>query len=177
MADEELDDAGAGAPPSAPSGKKKKLLIIILLAVLLLAGIGAGAYFSGLLGSTSAETAASGDGAGAAPATAPPGETPPFYVDLEQITVDLNSGTPRRRPYLQVRLTLVVDNYADIEPIRKAVPEIMDSFRTYLRELRLEDLQGSAGVHRLREELLYRVNRQAAPAKAQNVLFKDILIQ
>ena len=47
----------------------------------------------------------------------------------------------------------------------------------YLRELRLEDLQGAAGVYRLREELLVRVNQAVRPAKVNDVLFKDMLIQ
>ena len=57
------------------------------------------------------------------------------------------------------------------------MPRIMDNFQVYLRELRIEDLKGSAGMYRLREELLTRVNAAAAPAKIQDVLFKEILVQ
>ncbi len=57
------------------------------------------------------------------------------------------------------------------------MPRIVDSFQIYLRELRVEDLQGSAGLQRLREELLLRVNAAIAPAKARDVLFKEMLVQ
>ena len=57
------------------------------------------------------------------------------------------------------------------------MPRVIDNFQTYLRELRLDDLKGSAGMYRLREELLVRVNAAAAPAKIKDVLFKEMLVQ
>ena len=59
----------------------------------------------------------------------------------------------------------------------KIMPKIIDNFQTYLRELRIDDLKGSAGIYRLREELLMRVNAGAAPIKIKDVLFKEMLIQ
>ena len=56
-------------------------------------------------------------------------------------------------------------------------PRIVDNFQVYLRELRIEDLRGSAGVYRLREELLARVNTAVQPVKVKNVLFNEVLIQ
>ena len=46
-----------------------------------------------------------------------------------------------------------------------------------MRELRVNDLEGSAGLYRLREELLRRVNVAVYPAKIDAVLFKDIVVQ
>jgi flagellar FliL protein len=57
------------------------------------------------------------------------------------------------------------------------MPRIIDNFQVYLRELRIEDLRGSAGMYRLREELLLRVNASAAPARIVDVLFKEMLVQ
>ena len=54
------------------------------------------------------------------------------------------------------------------------MPKIIDNFQTYLRELRIDDLKGSAGMYRLREELLIRVNAGAAPIKIKDVLFKEM---
>ena len=54
---------------------------------------------------------------------------------------------------------------------------IRDSFQTYLRELRLDDLRGSAGMYRLREELLTRINVAVQPSKVSAVLFKEMLVQ
>ena len=65
----------------------------------------------------------------------------------------------------------------DIPRLETILPRIIDNFQVYLRELRIEDLQGSAGLYRLREELLTRVSVAAAPAKVHDVLFKEMLIQ
>ena len=47
----------------------------------------------------------------------------------------------------------------------------------FTRELRVEDLRGSAGVQRLREELLMRVNTAVHPIEVRDVLFKEMLVQ
>ena len=46
-----------------------------------------------------------------------------------------------------------------------------------LREMRVEDLSGSAGIYRLREELLDRVNVAARPVVVNDVLFREMLVQ
>jgi flagellar protein FliL len=61
--------------------------------------------------------------------------------------------------------------------LQAVMPRVIDNFQVYLRELRVEDLRGSAGVYRLREELLVRVNSAAAPVKVRDVLFKEMLVQ
>jgi flagellar FliL protein len=57
------------------------------------------------------------------------------------------------------------------------MPRIIDNFQVYLRELRLDDLRGSAGIYRLREELLMRVNTAAQPVHVKDVLFREMLVQ
>jgi flagellar FliL protein len=57
------------------------------------------------------------------------------------------------------------------------MPRILDLFQTYLREMRPEELRGSAGTQRLREELLARANLAAAPARIVDVLFQEIIVQ
>jgi flagellar FliL protein len=46
-----------------------------------------------------------------------------------------------------------------------------------MRELRPIDLNGSAGLFRLREELTRRVNTTIAPQQVNAVLFKEIVVQ
>jgi flagellar FliL protein len=53
----------------------------------------------------------------------------------------------------------------------------MDAFQTYLRELRPSDLDGSAGLYRLKEELTRRVNAAISPNRVSAVLFKEIVVQ
>jgi flagellar FliL protein len=57
------------------------------------------------------------------------------------------------------------------------MPRVKDELQAHLRELRLEDLNGSEGVMRLKEELLRRVNVAAAPYKVRDVLLKDMIVQ
>ena len=54
---------------------------------------------------------------------------------------------------------------------------VLDAFQTYLREMRPTDLEGSAGLYRLREELTRRVNIAIAPSRINAVLFKEIIVQ
>ena len=61
--------------------------------------------------------------------------------------------------------------------IEELIPRVVDNFQTYLRELRLDDLRGSAGMYRLREELLTRINIAVEPAKVKAVLFKEMIVQ
>ena len=49
-------------------------------------------------------------------------------------------------------------------------------FQGFLRELRPEDLSGSAGSYQLRMEILRRVNLVIAPAKINAVLIQEMLI-
>ena len=62
---------------------------------------------------------------------------------------------------------------AQIQPL---MPRVMDAFQTYLRELRPTDLDGSAGLYRLKEELTRRVNAAVAPNRITAVLFKEIVV-
>jgi flagellar protein FliL len=74
-------------------------------------------------------------------------------------------------------ISLELENQVDVARLQSVMPRIIDNFQVYLRELRIEDLRGSGGMYRLREELLLRVNAAAAPAKVVDVLFKEMLVQ
>jgi flagellar FliL protein len=90
--------------------------------------------------------------------------------------VNLNSedGTPR---YLRLSVQLEFKTSEDMAAVESVLPRVIDQFQTYLRELRVRDLRGSAGIYRLQMELLARVNQAAYPVEVQDVLFQEILIQ
>ena len=161
----ELDD-DFGAEKKKFSGKKIVLLFILPL---LLIGGAAGLYFSGLLG---------GESEPAAPVAAEnqPLSSKTVFFDLPEMLVNLNSSG-RRPNFLKMRVSLELASDKDIERLRNLSPRIIDTFQVYLRELRVEDLRGSAGVYRLREELLARVNAAVRPAQVRDVLFRDMLVQ
>jgi flagellar FliL protein len=57
------------------------------------------------------------------------------------------------------------------------MPRIVDNLQGYLRELRVDELKGSAGAYRLKEEMLTRIKAAVAPAKVNAVLFKELQVQ
>jgi len=99
-----------------------------------------------------------------------------IFYELPDMLVNLN--TDGRQPrYLKIRVALEFGDRSIVQRIEKVMPRIVDHFQVYLRELRREDLQGSAGVYRLKEELMIRVNQSVRPARVRDVLFKEMLIQ
>jgi flagellar FliL protein len=98
------------------------------------------------------------------------------YHDLPEMVVNLAAGNERPQ-YLRVKITLEVEDAKVIEMMRPALPRVVDTFQVHLRELRATDLDGSAGLFRLREELTRRVNHAIAPAKIRAVLFREIVVQ
>ena len=102
---------------------------------------------------------------------------PATFVDLPDVLVNLaNAGTDRTQ-YLKVKIVLELPDAKLVEQIQPLMPRVMDAFQTYLRELRPTDLDGSAGLYRLKEELTRRVNAAVAPNRITAVLFKEIVVQ
>ena len=174
MAAEATEELGEGAE-GAPEAKRfagKKLILFIVLPLLLLIGGAAGVFFSGILGG-----GAKKEEPAAAHEEAPkPAPKQTVFFDLPDIVVNLNSAN-RRTNFLKISVSLELEQAGDIEVITQNMPRIIDNFQVYLRELRIDDLQGSAGLYRLREELLRRVNLAARPVRVRDVLFKEMLVQ
>jgi len=179
MADDDLeedgdeldeDEEGEGAPKK---GGKKKLLIILLAVLLLVVGGAAGAYFTGLLDPLVAMIAG---GEEAPEEEAAPLATNVVFCDLPEFLVNLNTGG-RKSTFLKIRVSLELEQAGDVPRVEQMMPRIVDNFQVYLRELRVDDLKGSAGLYRLREELLARVSAAVAPARVNDILFKEMLVQ
>ncbi|MDA0239035.1 MAG: flagellar basal body-associated FliL family protein [Proteobacteria bacterium] len=180
MADEELEESDRGdgedeGEDEESSGSKKKLILIIGLVILLIVGAAGAAFFTGLLDpliKPSEETETKKDEGG--PTTITSAEA--TFFDLPELLVNLNAGT-RKSTFLKIRVSLELEKPGDVETVRQLMPRVIDNFQVYLRELRIDDLKGSAGMYRLREELLTRVNAAAFPARVNSVLFKEMLVQ
>lgn len=149
----------------------KKLVLFVVLPLLLVCGGGAAAFFLGVFDSLlgKEEMVAEEE----AEATEPQASV---FFDLQEMLVNLNTGG-RKTNYLKISLSLEVGSEEDIVALQRVMPRIVDSFQVYLRELRIEDLHGSAGLQRLREELLLRVNTAAQPIVVRDVLFREMLVQ
>jgi flagellar FliL protein len=163
MADNETEGgAGEAAEAAAPKGKLK----LILAAVAVLAVVGGGAswffFFRGHGEEVHAE--------------APPPK-PPSFVDVPDMMVNMVGNPGERAQYLKVKVVLEVKEEKQVEAIKPSMPRVTDIFQSYLRELRPADLNGSAGLFRLKEELTRRVNLALAPNQVNAVLFKEIIVQ
>lgn len=194
-------DAEGAAPTAegaegeaAPAKKKmsgKKLVLFIILPALLVLGAGGGAAFMLLSGGEPEQHAdasaghAKAKGKGAAtpgePTPGPNGTTLSYgegvvFVGLPELLVNI-VGPEGRPAYLKLRLTLEAPDAAAASALAENVPRVSDQFNGFLRELRTDDLSGSAGAYRLRLELLRRVNLAIAPAHINAVLIEEMLVQ
>ncbi len=170
--DQAFDDALAKLPRKKMSGKK--LVLFIILPLLIVVGMAAGLYVTGAF-HTIINSFSSAEAAIEEEQPVDPG-APGFYYDLPDMLVNLNTGD-RRQHFLRLQISLELARESDVEHIERVLPRIIDQFQVYLRELDVRDLQGSAGLYRLREELLRRVSNQAQPAEVRDVLFREMLVQ
>ncbi len=159
---DEADEDAAGKG----QGKKKlpvKLIGMAAGGVLLLGGVGYGGYkfFAKPVHHVEKKEAAK----------------PAVFVDLPDVLVNLSNPGADRTQYLKVKITLELPNQALVDKIKPLMPRVLDTFQTYLRELRPTDLDGSAGLYRLKEALTRRVNAAVAPSHITAVLFKEIVVQ
>jgi flagellar protein FliL len=170
-ATEEIEAVSAEGEAEAKGGGKKKLIMIVGGVVGLLLVAGAGLYFTGMLDSLM------GKKKEAAAAEAAPPPKPLVFFDLPDFLVNLNSGGAKKASFLKLSVSLELEKQEDTARLQAVMPRIVDNFQIYLRELRIDDLRGSGGIYRLREELLARVNAAVAPVKVNDVLFKEMLVQ
>jgi flagellar FliL protein len=146
---------------AAPSQKLPiKLIAIVAAALMVLGAGGSTAYF--LFDSGSTRSSAVGK---------------PVFVDLPEVLVNLSNTGSDRVQYLKIKVVLELSDQALIQQIQPVMPRVMDAFQTYLRELRPTDLEGSAAIYRLKEELVRRVNVAIAPSRINAVLFKEMVVQ
>lgn len=189
-------EGAEGAEGEATAKKKmsgkKLVLFIILPAVLVLGGGGAAAFL--LLGGGGGEQHAEaneghgkakgghGEAEGAGEAVPGPNGTTIMhgddvvFVTLPEMLVNIQ-GPEGRPAFLKLTLTLEAPDDATVTALGEHIPRVTDQFNGFLRELRTDDLAGSAGAYRLRLELLRRVNIVIAPMQVNAVLIEEMLVQ
>lgn len=188
----EDENKAADAEGAEGEGKKKisakKIILFVLVPLFLLAGGGGAAYFTGMLDGLLGKGEEAGEHGEAADGKKDShgkkaegghggghGGAAGFFVQIPNMLVNLTSeGQPR---YLRLSVQLELSSAEDQAAVEAVMPRVVDQFQTYLRELRVKDLRGSAGIYRLQIELLNRVNAAAYPVEVKDVLFQEILIQ
>lgn len=189
---------GADGAEGEAAPKKKKLPLFVLLGavgLLVVGGGGAGAYFMFMQpasaedhGEAPADHApekkkgggdhgGGGDGeADAALGTIREGPDGVTFLTLPDIIVNIQAADGRPT-FLKLTLTLEMEDAELAHHLQAESPRMNDMLQTFLRELRPEDLAGSAGSYQLRQEILRRVNLVAAPQEVDAVLIEEMLIQ
>lgn len=166
MADEDqaVEGTEEGAAEAAPSGKRK--IFMIAGAVVLALAVGGLGWYVFMRGHDEQHA----DAQTKAP-------VPPVFLDVPDVLVNLASNPGERIQYLKVKAVLELKDAPLVEKVKPAMPRVADLFQTYLRELRSNDLNGSIGLFRMKEELTKRVNAAIAPEHVNAVLFKEVVIQ
>jgi len=167
---EKPEQTGSDEAPPPKRGKAK--LLMIAIPVLLVAVLG-GLWFSGIAPKLL------GMGPEPKPEPQAKSEEPhpqPIFVELPEMVSNLNASG-KRTSFVKVKARIEVGNADAAAAVQAAMPRVQDLFQTYLRETRPEELHGSAGTWRLREQLIARANIAVAPAKVTDVLFVELLVQ
>jgi flagellar FliL protein len=166
--------AGGEAPPKKKGGKKLVLLAVPVVLLAIVAGLWFSGILPGLLGM--GKKPVRGANAAADMASVAAKAAPATYLDVPEILTNLNVPG-RRQTYLKLHAKLELGGPEDMTPALAAMPRILDLFQTYLRDMHPEELRGSEGTYRLREELLSRAAVAVAPAHVTDVLFEEMIVQ
>ena len=184
MSDTDVPEPEDAEDAEAPEdlGKKKRLsgkkliLFIFVPLILVLLGGGVGAFF--LLSGSDGKSEASahvegGDDKGDEHGV---GANKIIFHELAEILVSLNTGG-KQASYLKITFVLELENAFAVAGLKNIMPRVLQNYQAYLREMKLNDLKGSVGLLRLREELLIRMQRGAGAIKIKDVLVKEMLVQ
>jgi flagellar FliL protein len=178
-----VEEAADGAKALAPKSKKKLIVLGAAAGVLLLGGGGAAMMFTGAKAEAASDSQgwegqgdagngngkASGDHGGAS-------EAGGSFVDVPAMVVNLRSPDGASR-FLKIHFMIVPGASGTPETLKARLPLILDAYQPFLRELRPEDLAGSAAVFRIKEEMLVRATGVAGPGMVKDILIQDLVQQ
>ncbi|MDO8289004.1 MAG: flagellar basal body-associated FliL family protein [Parvibaculum sp.] len=160
---DDTDDTDGEDVPAKRKLSGKVLILYIVLPLIVLIGAGVGVYMSGLLGGGEEEHAEK------------PVVAVPVFYDLPEFLVNLSGEAPRH--FLKMTVTLQITDAEAALRLDAELPRVLDAFQIFLRELRPEDVSGSAGMLRVKEELLRRINLAVQPPVVKDILFKEVIVQ
>lgn len=154
----------------APRGGRTKRLIVAgaAAAALLLGGVGIGYAVGGGRAVEPDEETPAGEAAAS--------ESAPTYVDVPPMIINLRTPGGAAR-LLKLHVMLVPASASKTQDIEAKLPLLLDSFQPFVRELRPDDLAGSAAVFRVKEELLVRAGGVFGRGVIKDVLIQDMVQQ
>ena len=165
----EAKDLAAAMPP-----KKNGVTIFLILNSLLLAGVLAMQVLKPGAAAAPAAAAEAGTHAkaeAAAPAKAGPGP----MVRLADFIIHLRN--PEAERYARLSFEIEVGSDLDRDKMTARLPQIRESFIAYLSDQTLEDLRGSEGIRKTKEQLFARLGAIAPEASPRAIYITDLVIQ
>jgi flagellar FliL protein len=156
--------AGNASPPNSKLKFKLSRKSIFIGVAGLLVGAGAAVAYYALSGPKEATPAVSA-------------VKPAVFIDLPELQVNLSAIGSDRTQRLKVKIVLELSDQSLLQQIQPVMPRLVDTLQIYLRELRSTDLNGSAGLSRVKQELSRRINATIVPNKVSAVLFREMVIQ
>lgn len=166
-ADELAGDDGAEAGGRKKLSGRTLVLFIALPVLLVVGGIGA-AFTMGMFGGGEETQADAGD--------KPIDPSKIVFYEMPELIINLQTDDPRGS-FVKFTVTLELHDPDVLPKIEPLMPRMVDTFQVYLRELRASDLDGSAGLFRLKEEILKRINQDVRPYEVADVLFTEMIVQ
>jgi len=183
MSSPEIIEDGAEAAKAAKAKARKKLILIGAAAGVLLLGGGGGAAFLFTGSSAKAEGAkdAHGEKPTAKSADSGHGEGgeaggKDAFLDVPAMMVNLRSPDGQAR-FLKLHFMIVPGDGVVADDLKEKLPLVLDSFQPFLRELRPEDLSGSAAVFRIKEEMMVRATATLGEGQVKDILIQDLVQQ
>ena len=161
------EEAGAEGNGDGGKAKKKKMLLIISSAIAvvgILVAVGV-VFFMG------------GEGAHEAPPTEGASSAQLVIFDVPEFNLSLLSDDPAVPHFIKMKTAVELARQSDVETVRQALPRLQDDWGGLLRQMRVGDLQGSANLHRLKENLLRRALQTLAPVEVKAVYIRELLVQ
>ena len=187
--DETREDGveGEEGEEEAKKGGLKKMILFIGLPVILviLAGVAGALFFlgggeeeavaEGEHGEAHGEASADGHGEGHAEEEAHRAE---LFRFEEPLIVDM-SGPDNRSVLLEVQIALAYSDHDVGEMLAREDVQMLlrDEYVEFFRALRVVDIDGSTGSHRIRMELIRRTNLVLAPKTVDGVLLPSFVMQ
>lgn len=158
---------GPSAVPAEQRDPQRRTLIAVVVALAALLVVGGGLAIAGVWPfSTGTDTAAHPAGEAASAR----------YVDVPPMVVTLRSADGKQH-FLKLHFVIVAADSGKVGQINNSMPLILDTLQSFLRELRPEDLTGSAAVFRVKEEILVRLRDALGQDGIKEVLIQDLIEQ
>lgn len=170
------DSQAAKKSGGARGGGASKIKMIILLVAALAVGGGAGWYFF----KKKSNHKAAPEAAAVEPETQAEKVqelTKLVYMVLPEMVINLRTTPNGRASLLKCVFVLLLKSPEETKVVEGMKPQILDSFQSHIRELTLDQLEGAAGIERLRQVLADRVNTLVAPITIKRILIKEFITQ